>query len=82
MFLFDEFTAVVVQRPCRERGVGGVGVNRQIDFVGCMVHHGNQGHAEIHTQTVDVQKPEERQRREDSAARRELYNDAQSISLS
>jgi len=47
-----------------------------------MVHHGNQGHAEIHTQTVDVQKPEERQRREDSAARRELYNDAQSISLS
>ena len=45
------------------------------------IHHGYQCHAEIDAQTVDVEKPEERQRREDNHTRGELYSVTPSSSV-
>ena len=56
VFRYDRITAVV----------GGVLAN-VLMFL-CPVDHGHQRHAEVDSQTVDVEETEERQRREHQSA--------------
>ena len=60
-FLLDWIAAAV----CRVLG----------DVLRWRADHGDQRHAEVHSQAVNVEEAEERQRRKDHSTRRKLYSD-------